>query len=139
VPHHVIAVSAKLEQFTRYVDVSHLRDSPSVRLLRNFITDEEAAAALEVARPLFKQSPTISTYRTTVRNSSTAMLPRETVISQRITTLAAHFANVPKSHVESLQVLHYGLGQMYEPHLDVLDSCDLSNRFYGQSLHRAAH
>jgi len=59
------------------------------------------------------------------------VLPREAQISQHVVSIAAYFAGVHPSHVESLQVVHYAPGQLYEPHTDALDGCDLSHRFYG--------
>jgi len=130
---HVVTVAAKGESVARHVSVYQVADMPRVRLLANLLSDKESAAIIEAAQPYFTRSATVKggSYRATVRNSSTAMLPTDLAVSQRLTALVAHFASMPKAHVEQLQVVRYAPGELYEAHHDFLDSCDLGVRLEG--------
>lgn len=115
----------------RHVRVEHVLSTPRVRLLHDFLTDDESAALIAIAQPLLHRAPALSTHRATFQNSSVAYLPREVPMVQRVYALIAQAARVPRGHIENLNAVHYAPTEMHELHADYLDSCDLSNRFSG--------
>jgi prolyl 4-hydroxylase len=111
---HAIGVSASLEE-------------PSLRVLENFLTRDECADLIELARPRLQRAMTVDTegnHQLDDRRTSEGMfftlneLPLVGRIEQRLATLL----DVPVNHGEGLQILHYLPGQEYKPHFDWFDS-----------------
>lgn len=96
------------------VDVLHA-GPPCVRLVHDLLLPGEAERLIEMGTPLLKPSPTISSYRATVRTSSTAHLlykrdPTLAAVRGRLALLTGY----PESHLEPIQFLEYKPGQECE-------------------------
>jgi prolyl 4-hydroxylase len=120
------------------VSVVQVLASPRIRLLRNFLTAEEAAEILRLATPLFHRSPVRSVAQDR-RTSSTATLAGGMLggggsafglnwavksIRERISAFSGYADHM----LEPLQVVRYHPGEKYEPHHDLFDLCDFPQK-----------
>ncbi|CAI9111000.1 OLC1v1011131C1 [Oldenlandia corymbosa var. corymbosa] len=107
---------------------------PRASIYHNFLSDEECEYLIELAKPSMHKSTVVDSATgkskdSRVRTSSGTFLPRgrdKTIraIEKRI----ADFTFIPVEHGEGLQVLHYEVGQKYEPHYDYfLDEFNTKN------------
>ncbi|PWA61999.1 Oxoglutarate/iron-dependent dioxygenase [Artemisia annua] len=97
---------------------------PRAVIYHNFLSQEECEHLINIAKPHMEKSTVVDSVTgkskdSRVRTSSGTFLDRgqdETVraIEKRI----ADFTFLPVEHGEGLQVLHYEVGQKYEPHYD---------------------
>ncbi|XP_076923949.1 putative prolyl 4-hydroxylase 10 [Bidens hawaiensis] len=97
---------------------------PRAVIYHNFLSQEECDHLINTARPHMAKSTVVDSVTgqskdSRVRTSSGTFLQRgqdETVraIEKRI----SEFTFLPMEHGEGLQVLHYEVGQKYEPHFD---------------------
>ena len=118
-PHNVTAV--------------HVLASPRVRLLKQFVTDEEVAEILRISQSLFHRSPVRSVAQDR-RTSSTATLVggimsggtnwAVSAIRQRISAFSGYADHM----LEPLQVVRYHAGEKYEAHHDLFDLCDFPQK-----------
>jgi prolyl 4-hydroxylase len=108
------------------VGISLSMDSPELRVLENLLTEQECAELIELARPRLDRALVVDPdgrYQADERRTSAGMffalheLPLIRLIEQRL----ADLLEVPVTHGEALQVLHYLPGQEYEPHYDWFD------------------
>ncbi len=108
------------------VGVSLSVDTPTVRVLENVLSEQECDELIELARPRLQRALTVDSdgsQRVDQRRTSEGMffslgeVPLVDRIEQRLATLL----EIPVSHGEGLQVLHYLPGQEYEPHFDWFD------------------
>ncbi|WP_114241787.1 2OG-Fe(II) oxygenase [Dyella sp. C9] len=101
-------------------------ERPVIRLLEDLLTGEECDALIGEASPRLQRSLTVDVdgkHQTDERRTSQGMFFRigETPLVQRIEQRIAHLLDIPVSHGEGLQILHYLPGQEYEPHFDWFD------------------
>lgn len=97
---------------------------PRAVIYHNFLSKEECEYLINLAKPHMKKSTVVDSETgkskdSRVRTSSGTFLPRgrdKTIreIEKRI----ADFTFIPAENGEGLQVLHYEVGQKYEPHYD---------------------
>jgi prolyl 4-hydroxylase len=108
------------------IDVSTSVDQPALRVLDGILSESECAELIELARPRLKRAMTVDTdgknqidHRRTSEGMffSLGELPLIGTIEKRL----ADLLDVPISHGEGLQILHYLPGQEYEPHFDWFD------------------
>ena len=111
------------------VQVHQVLQSPRVRLLREFLTADEAEEILRISQPLFHRSP-VRSVATDRRTSSTATLGG-TIFGQganwavkRIRERISAFSGYGDHMLEPLQVVRYHPGEKYEAHHDLFDLCD---------------
>ncbi|XP_023632638.1 probable prolyl 4-hydroxylase 10 isoform X2 [Capsella rubella] len=97
---------------------------PRASIYHNFLTKEECKYLIELAKPHMEKSTVVDekTGKSTdsrVRTSSGTFLARgrDKTIRQ-IEKRISDFTFIPVEHGEGLQVLHYEIGQKYEPHYD---------------------
>ncbi|XP_022950101.1 probable prolyl 4-hydroxylase 10 [Cucurbita moschata] len=107
---------------------------PRAFVYHNFLTKEECEYLISHAKPHMQKSTVVDSETgkskdSRVRTSSGTFLPRggDKIIST-IEKRIADFTFIPIEHGEGLQVLHYEVGQKYEPHFDYfLDDYNTKN------------
>nr|GMC65864.1 probable prolyl 4-hydroxylase 10 [Ipomoea batatas] len=97
---------------------------PRAFIYHNFLSKDECEHLISLAKPSMKNSTVVDNETgkskdSRVRTSTGTFLTRGgdqviTNIEKRI----SHFTHIPVENGESLQVLHYEVGQKYEPHYD---------------------
>jgi prolyl 4-hydroxylase len=110
----------------REVKVSLSMDKPALRMLDGLLTGEECDGLIALARPRMQRALTVDAdgkHQVDHRRTSVGMFfkpgeyPLVAQLEQRIATLF----DIPVSHGEGLQILHYLPGQEYTPHFDWFD------------------
>lgn len=110
------------EENERWVEI--ISWEPRASIYHNFLTKEECKYLIELAKPHMEKSTVVDqkTGKSTdsrVRTSSGTFLPRgRDKIIRQIEKRISDFTFIPVEHGEGLQVLHYEIGQKYEPHYD---------------------
>ncbi|KAK2392687.1 putative prolyl 4-hydroxylase 3 [Trifolium repens] len=107
---------------------------PRAIVYHNFLSKEECEYMINLAKPFMAKSSVVDskTGKSTesrVRTSSGMFLKRgQDKIIQNIERRIADFTFIPVANGEGLQVLHYGVGEKYEPHYDYfLDAFNTKN------------
>ncbi|QCD91151.1 prolyl 4-hydroxylase [Vigna unguiculata] len=107
---------------------------PRAFVYHNFLTKEECDYLIEIAKPNMHKSTVVDSETgkskdSRVRTSSGTFLARgRDKIVRKIEKKIADFTFIPVEHGEGLQVLHYEVGQKYEPHYDYfLDDFNTKN------------
>ncbi|KAK9135825.1 hypothetical protein Syun_015155 [Stephania yunnanensis] len=107
---------------------------PRAFVYHNFLTKEECEYLIDLAKPHMEKSTVVDSETgrskdSRVRTSSGTFLNRgQDKIIQRIEKRIADFTFIPVEHGEGLQILHYEVGQKYEPHYDYfLDKFNTKN------------
>ena len=114
---------------------------PKSFLFKNLLTDQEADALIDMARPTMLKSTVVDSSTgksvdSNIRTSSGTFLSRGqndlvSVIEEKV----ANYSKVPVTHGEGLQILHYEIGQKYEAHYDYFhDKFNTSPEKGGQRL-----
>ncbi|PIN04696.1 Prolyl 4-hydroxylase alpha subunit [Handroanthus impetiginosus] len=107
---------------------------PRAFLYHNFLSKEECEYLINLAKPHMKKSTVVDgktgkSKDSRVRTSSGMFLRRgrDKIIGD-IEKRIADYTFIPVEHGEGLQVLHYEVGQKYEPHFDYfLDEFNTKN------------
>ncbi|XP_058785484.1 probable prolyl 4-hydroxylase 3 [Vicia villosa] len=107
---------------------------PRAFIYHNFLSKEECEYMINLAKPFMEKSSVVdsTTGKSTesrVRTSSGMFLKRgKDKTIQNIEKRIADFTFIPVENGEGLQVLHYGVGEKYEPHYDYfLDEFNTKN------------
>ncbi|KAJ1380029.1 Prolyl 4-hydroxylase, alpha subunit [Sesbania bispinosa] len=107
---------------------------PRAFLYHNFLTKQECEYLISIAKPNMQKSTVVDSETgkskdSRVRTSSGVFLPRgRDKIVRNIEKRIADFSFIPIEHGEGLQVLHYEVGQKYDPHFDYfLDEFNTKN------------
>ncbi|XP_010935631.1 probable prolyl 4-hydroxylase 3 [Elaeis guineensis] len=107
---------------------------PRAFIYHNFLSKEECEFLIELAKPHMRKSTVVDSTTgksidSRVRTSSGMFFGRgQNKIIQDIEKRIADYTFIPVEHGEGLQVLHYGVGQKYEPHFDYfLDEFNTKN------------
>ncbi|KAH6797043.1 2-oxoglutarate and oxygenase superfamily protein [Perilla frutescens var. hirtella] len=107
---------------------------PRAFVFHNFLSKEECEYLISIAEPRMEKSTVVDSETgqskdSRVRTSSGTFLARgRDKIVQRIEKRIADFTFIPVEHGEGLQILHYEVGQKYEPHYDYfLDEYNTQN------------
>lgn len=107
---------------------------PRAFLYHNFLSKKECEYLMDLAKPHMAKSTVVDSKTgqskdSRVRTSSGMFLKRERdEIISNIEKRIADFTFIPVDHGEGLQVLHYEVGQKYEPHYDYfLDEFNTKN------------
>ncbi|KAK7367251.1 hypothetical protein VNO80_09260 [Phaseolus coccineus] len=107
---------------------------PRAFVYHNFLTKEECDYLIDIAKPSMQKSTVVDSETgkskdSRVRTSSGTFLHRgRDKIVRNIEKKIADFTFIPVEHGEGLQVLHYEVGQKYEPHYDYfLDDFNTKN------------
>ncbi|GAB4848428.1 hypothetical protein Ancab_003125 [Ancistrocladus abbreviatus] len=97
---------------------------PRASVYHNFLSKEECEYLIDLAKPHMQKSTVVDSATgkskdSRVRTSSGTFLHRgQDKIIRNIEKRIADFTFLPDEHGEGLQILHYEVGQKYEPHYD---------------------
>ncbi|XP_038722185.1 probable prolyl 4-hydroxylase 10 isoform X2 [Tripterygium wilfordii] len=97
---------------------------PRAFVYHNFLTKEECEYLINLAKPHMHKSTVVDSETgkskdSRVRTSSGTFLARgRDKMIRKIEQKIADFTFIPVDHGEGLQILHYEVGQKYEPHFD---------------------
>ncbi|XP_052196735.1 probable prolyl 4-hydroxylase 10 [Diospyros lotus] len=97
---------------------------PRAFIYHNFLSKDECEYLINLAKPNMVKSTVVDSATgkikdSRVRTSSGTFLPRgRDKIIRNIEKKIADFTFIPVEHGEGLQILHYEVGQKYEPHFD---------------------
>ncbi|KZV53826.1 hypothetical protein F511_00092 [Dorcoceras hygrometricum] len=97
---------------------------PRAFVYHNFLSKEECDYLISIAEPKMEKSTVVDSDTgkskdSRVRTSSGTFLRRgQDKIVRNIEKRIADFTFIPVEHGEGLQILHYEVGQKYEPHYD---------------------
>lgn len=110
---HKVGIAASLER-------------PIVRVLTDLLTADECDELIALARPRLARALTVDAkggQQVDQRRTNAGMFfkPGELPLVARIEQRIAALVDLPASHGEGLQVLHYEPGQEYQPHYDWFD------------------
>ncbi|XP_010266900.1 PREDICTED: probable prolyl 4-hydroxylase 3 [Nelumbo nucifera] len=107
---------------------------PRAFIYHTFLSKEECEYLIELAKPHMEKSTVVDSTTgkskdSRVRTSSGTFLKRgQDKIIRNIEKRIADFTFIPVEHGEGLQILHYEVGQKYEPHYDYfLDEFNTKN------------
>ncbi|CAN6680534.1 unnamed protein product [Malus baccata var. baccata] len=112
---------------------------PRAFVYHNFLTKEECDYLIDLAKPTMHKSTVVDSETgkskdSRVRTSSGTFLARgRDKIIRNIEKKIANFTFLPAEHGEGLQVLHYEVGQKYEPHYDYFQD-DFNTKNGGQRI-----
>ncbi|XP_070051378.1 probable prolyl 4-hydroxylase 10 isoform X2 [Nicotiana tomentosiformis] len=116
----------------QWVEVISLE--PRAYIYHNFLSKEECEYLISLAKPHMQKSTVVDSATgkskdSRVRTSSGTFLARgRDKVIRNIEKRIADFTFIPVEHGEGLQVLHYEVGQKYEPHYDYfLDEFNTKN------------
>ena len=123
--------------------ITILSRDPFVFLARGFLSDQEADHVLDVARSHLIPSTVVNSnaeyyVQSNYRTSSSAFLAkRMTPVIACIDHRVANLTQLPREHIEPLQVVHYLPGQEFKVHFDWLQKdalVDFWAQQYGQRV-----
>ncbi|GLU19719.1 hypothetical protein SLE2022_359530 [Rubroshorea leprosula] len=112
---------------------------PRAVIYHNFLSKEECDYLINLATPYMRKSTVVDSQTgkskdSRVRTSFGTFLSRGVdKIIQNIEKRIADFTFIPVEHGEGLQVLHYEVGQKYEPHYDYFND-EFNTRNGGQRM-----
>jgi len=98
---------------------------PRAYIFHNFLSFEEARHIKTLAAPTMRRSTVVGANGSSVlddyRTSYGTFIKRKTdPVVEAIEERVAAWAKIPPVHAEDMQVLRYGIGQQYKPHMDTL-------------------
>ncbi|KAG2694111.1 hypothetical protein I3843_08G121300 [Carya illinoinensis] len=112
---------------------------PRAFVYHNFLTKDECEHLISLAKPNMHKSTVVDSETgkskdSRVRTSSGTFLARgRDKVIRNIEKKIADFTFLPAEHGEGLQVLHYEVGQKYEPHFDYFQD-QLNTKNGGQRM-----
>lgn len=104
---------------------AQLHDDPVVWVIDDFASPEECAHIVELAAGRIERAKVSSLGSNTVSERRTGSVcwvkHDETPLVAGLVGRVGELVGVPVSHAESLQIIHYGPTQEYQPHYDAWD------------------
>ncbi|CAK8561889.1 unnamed protein product [Lathyrus sativus] len=119
---HRNAIRSEDSASERWVEI--ISWEPRAFLYHHFLTKEECEHLINIAKPNMHKSAVADSktgkkLNSSVRTSSGTFIARGyDKIVKRIEKRIADFTFIPVEHGENLNVLHYEVGQKYDPHFD---------------------
>jgi prolyl 4-hydroxylase len=127
---HVADYPTRIRLSDRTVDILSVMKHPRVVVFGSFMSKEECAQLIELARPKLDRSRTVNRQTggeevNDARTSNGMFFQRgEGEFVTKIEKRIAELVNWPYENGEGLQILQYGPGNQYEPHNDYFDPKD---------------
>jgi len=107
-----------------HVRVVTVYDSPRVRLLYNFVSENEASELISIAQKHFVRSGTARAGDSEHRTSESTSLPDSNPTVAALRARMGRFVGYPVQALEPLQEVRYRPGQYYKPHHDYYNGCE---------------
>jgi prolyl 4-hydroxylase len=119
----------KIKTTDKVIAIVSKIDEPLILILENVLSSTECEALIDLAkdrmlRAKIGKSHVVSDIRT---NSSMFFEESENELILKIETRVADLMNIPISHAEPLQILHYNAGDQYQSHFDYFTSGNVVN------------
>lgn len=104
-------------------------DEPLVLLLDNVLSGAECDALIDLALTRMQRAKIGSAHELSEVRTGSSMFFEESENEgiQTVETRVSELMNIPLSHAEPLQILHYKAGEQYRPHLDYFTSGNVAN------------
>ncbi|CAL4906277.1 unnamed protein product [Urochloa decumbens] len=105
-----------------------LSSEPRATMYHNFLSKEECEHLISHAKPHLTKSRVVDTVtggskESSSRTSSGMFFRREQdKVIRKIEKRIADYTSIPVENGEGLQVLHYGIGQKFDPHCDYYEN-----------------
>lgn len=104
-------------------------EEPLILILENVLSSSECDSLIDLAKDRMQRakigkSHLVSDIRT---NSSMFFEESENELIHTIETRVSNLMNIPISHAEPLQILHYNVGDQYQSHFDYFTSANVVN------------
>lgn len=99
-------------------------DEPLIMILENVLSHEECDALIALAKDRLQRAKTGKSHiESEIRTSSSMFFEQSENDTVRIVEArVSELMNIPISHAEPLQILHYNSGEQYHPHYDYFTS-----------------
>jgi len=107
-----------------HVRVVTVYDSPRVRLIYNFVSEDEASELISIAQKSFVRSGTARAGDSEHRTSESTSLPDSNPTVAALRARMGRFVGYPVQALEPLQEVRYRPGQYYKPHHDYYNGCE---------------
>ncbi|MBA2937378.1 2OG-Fe(II) oxygenase [Paenibacillus sp. CGMCC 1.16610] len=123
------SIGNKIITKDREIPVVARMDEPLILILDNVLSYSECDSLIDLAnnrmqRAKIGNSHVVSNFRT---SSNMFFEESENEMIQKIETRISELMNIPISHAEPLQILHYKVGEQYHPHFDYFTSENVVN------------
>lgn len=120
-------------------NIEVLSESPKVVVVHGFLSEEECAHLIEIAKPALLRSTVVDldskVSKLDDRRTSQGMFfpynMNDSIVAA-IEERIAKFTNIPRENGENIQVLHYDVGGEYQPHHDYFDISTVGGRYHCQ-------
>ena len=113
----------------REIDILVRFEEPLIMVLGNVLSEEECIELIQLSKDRLNRSKIGTSHEINdTRTSSGAFLREgENNLVGAIEKRVAQIMNVPLEHGESLHILHYEVGQEYQPHFDFFSNESVIN------------
>ncbi|WP_178075087.1 2OG-Fe(II) oxygenase [Paenibacillus albus] len=105
-------------------------DEPLILILENVLSHEECDVLIDLAKNRLQRAKIggKSHVESDIRTSSSMFFEEnENECIKKVETRVSELMNIPVSHAEPLQILHYKPGEQYHPHFDYFTSGNVVN------------
>ncbi|MCQ6561806.1 2OG-Fe(II) oxygenase [Paenibacillus mendelii] len=123
------AIGNKIVTTDKEIHIIGKIDDPLILILENVLSCAECDTLIDLAqnkmqRAKIGKSHEVSNIRT---SSSMFFEESENELIRKIETRVSELMNIPVSHAEPLQILHYKASEQYQPHFDYFTSDNVIN------------
>ncbi|SEO80475.1 2OG-Fe(II) oxygenase [Paenibacillus sp. OV219] len=104
-------------------------DEPLIMILENVLSHEECDVLIALAENRLQRAKIGKSHvQSDIRTSSSMFFEEnENECIHKVETRVSELMNIPVSHAEPLQILHYKSGEEYHPHFDYFTSGNVVN------------
>ncbi|CAG7657523.1 2OG-Fe(II) oxygenase [Paenibacillus allorhizosphaerae] len=104
-------------------------EEPLILILDNVLSCKECDALIDLAKHRMQRAKIgKSRVESDIRTSNSMFFEEsEDELIQKIETRVSELMNIPVSHAEPLQILHYKAGEQYHPHFDYFTAGNVVN------------
>ncbi|WP_258171065.1 2OG-Fe(II) oxygenase [Paenibacillus sp. R14(2021)] len=120
---------SRISTTDREIQIIGKIEEPLILILENVLSHAECDALIGLARTRLQRSKIGRSHVESDSRTSSSMFFEESENEwiQAIETRVSELMNIPVSHAEPLQLLHYMPGEQYQPHFDYFISGNAAN------------